>query len=216
MFPIFSQYLYSKSKKEGMFSKEKPKVIILLGDSILKNNYYVGYEYSVENLLQQKSNKIIKCYAVNDSKIYDVFSQINRIPIELNENNTYIFISVGGNDILDKYVERKNVDINDFEGLNTFFGNYKKLIKTLKNKMNKCKIIALDLYYPTSSVYVPYKDIIKEWNKKTYEFLIENNIEILPISKIMTNSRDFIFDIEPSKEGGEKIANAINNFSYTF
>lgn len=213
IFSIFSQYLYSKSKIEGMFSRDKENIIILLGDSILKNNYYVGDDNSVENLLRQNTNNIIRCYAINDSKIYDIFSQINKIPIELNETNTTIYISAGGNDILDKYVERKNVDLNNFESLNTFFGSYKKLIKTLKNKMNNCRIVALDVYYPTSTPYLPYRDLIREWNNKIYLFLRENNIEVLQISQLLTNSRDFIFDIEPSKEGGEKIANAISKYS---
>jgi lysophospholipase L1-like esterase len=178
----------------------------------LKNDFYVGDENSVENLLRKKGNNVVHSYAVNDSKIFDIFSQINQISIEFNEPNTYIFISAGGNDILDKYVERKNVDLNNFESLNTFFETYKKLIKVLKQKMSKCRIIALDIYYPTSRPYLPYKDIISKWNDNIYPFLRENNIEILQISKLLTQTSDFVFDIEPSKEGGEKIANAIYQF----
>jgi lysophospholipase L1-like esterase len=210
--PIFSQYQKKKSKIEGMKSNEH-NVIILLGDSILKNNYYVGDDKSVEELLKFKSNdvKIINL-AVNDSKIYDLYSQVNKIPIEFNNSKTSIFISVGGNDILDKYVERKNQNLKDGSFLNTFLGSYKKLIKLLKKKMNKCRIILLDVYYPTSALYLPYKDLIKEWNTQIYNYAKENKIDILKISEIVTKSNDFIFDIEPSENGGEKIAEAILNF----
>jgi len=210
--PIFSLDQKKKSEIEGMKSNE-PNVIILLGDSILKNNYYVGDDKSVEELLRFKSNdvKIINL-AVNDSKIYDIYSQVNKIPIEFNNSKTSIFISVGGNDILDKYVERKNQNLKDVSFLNTFLGSYKNLIKSLKKKMNHCKIILLDVYYPTSTPYLPYKDLIKTWNKQIYEYAKENKIDILKISEIVTKSNDFIFDIEPSENGGEKIVDAILNF----
>jgi lysophospholipase L1-like esterase len=210
--PLFSLDQKKKSEIEGMKSNE-PNVIILLGDSILKNNYYVGYDKSVEELLRFKSNdvKIINL-AVNDSKIYDIYSQVNKIPIEFNNSKTSIFISVGGNDILDKYVERKNQNLKDVSFLNTFLGSYKNLIKSLKKKMYNCKIILLDVYYPTSTPYLPYKDLIKTWNKQIYEYAKENKIDILKISEIVTKSNDFIFDIEPSENGGEKIVEAILNF----
>lgn len=210
--PIFSLDQKKKSEIEGMKSNE-PNVIILLGDSILKNNYYVGDDKSVEELLRFKSNDIkIINLAANDSKIYDIYSQVNKIPIEFNNSKTSIFISVGGNDILDKYVERKNQNLKDVSFLNTFLGSYKNLIKSLKKKMNHCKIILLDVYYPTSTPYLPYKDLIKTWNKNIYKYAKENKIDILKISEIVTKSNDFIFEIEPSENGGEKIVDAIFNF----
>jgi hypothetical protein len=207
--PLFSQYQYSKTIFEGINSDNKNDNIVLIGDSILKNNYYVGNDKSVEEIFYRKTNTRAICYAINDSKIYDIYSQVNRIPLELNNSKTTIFISAGGNDILEKYVERNNQDLHDFDGLNTFLNSYKKLIETIKHKMDKCRIVILDVYYPTSTYYLPYKDIIKEWNNKLYNYAEEQKIDILQISDILTDSKDFIFDIEPSEIGGDKLVDAI-------
>lgn len=210
--PLFSQYQINNLELEGMKSDDDFKTIVLLGDSILKNNYYVGDDKSVEYLLKKEDDVKIINLAVNDSKICDIYSQVNKIPINVNNSKTSIFISVGGNDILDRYVERNNSNLKDFSFLNTFIGSYKNLIKTIKNKMDKCRVIILDVYYPTSAPYLPYKEIIKEWNKKVYDYAKEKKLDILKISDIVTNRNDFTFDIEPSEKGGEKIVEAILNF----
>jgi thymidylate kinase len=149
---------------------------------------------------------------MNNSKTYEIQSQINKIPLELNNEHTTIFLSAGGNDILDKYVEGSNANLNELDYLNTIFGSYKNLVKAIKTRMNKSKLVILDVYYPTSTKYLPYKNIISEWNKKIYDYAKQNYIELLKVSAILTKPKDFSLDIEPSESGGEKLADAIHSF----
>lgn len=182
------------------FTKNKEHILILLGDSILKNNVYVSRGESVEDILvKQNKNKIsIINYAIDYSRIEDVYNQINEIPDNLNTNYTNIVISIGGNDILSK----NNISLQNL------FSNYKNLIEYLEKKMNKSNIILLDIYYPHSSIYNHYKDTISEWNNMIYEFASNKN-NIIKISNLITNKDDLTYEIEPSAKGGDKIARAI-------
>lgn len=210
---FFSLYTTIKSEKEGFHSIPPNYNIVLIGDSIFKNNLYVPSEKAIENILNKKTEGKCYCYAENNSKIYDIYSQINNIPLEVDTKDTTIFLSAGGNDILDKYVERDNPNLNDISYLNTIFGAYKNLIKTIKTKMDKVKLVLLDLYCPPTTKYLPYKSIINEWNNKIYDYAKNNNMEVLRISTILTKDKDFTLEIEPSETGGEKLATAIYNLN---
>jgi hypothetical protein len=209
---IFSQFVISNIKFEGFQSDIESK-IVLLGDSIFKNNSYVPHEKAIENILYFKTQGNCYCYAVNNSKIYDIYDQLNNIPPDLNNKNTTIYLSAGGNDILDKYVERVNPDLNNMEYLKIIFSAYKKLVKTIKIKMDHCNLVLLDIYYPSSAKYKPYKDLLQKWNTDLYKYAQENGIGILRISNILTHQNDFTLEIEPSEIGGEKIARNIYEYN---
>jgi hypothetical protein len=210
---FFSLYTTYKRQKENFSSNSTNTTIVLLGDSIFKNNSYVSNGKAIENILNKKTEGKSYCYAVNNSKTYDIYTQINNIPLELNNSHTTIFLSAGGNDILDKYVERNNPNLNDMSYLNTIFGAYKNLVKTMKLRMDKANIVILDVYCPTSTKYLPYKNIISEWNNKIYDYAKKNNMDVLRVSTILTKDEDFTLDIEPSETGGEKITDAIYKFT---
>lgn len=188
--------------------------IILLGDSILKNNAYVSNGKSIDDLLVERSNKKVYCYAKDHSKIVDVYNQIDDIPFNLNGKYTTIFLSAGGNDILTHYVDQEN-DSADISVLKPMFSSYKTLINSIQTKMPNSKLVLLDIYYPDNLEYKQYHNIIREWNNMIYSYAgnYENNIYgVLKISGKLTNSKDFSFGIEPSFFGGEKIVESIINY----
>jgi len=199
------------SLKEAFGTNKTSNTIVLLGDSILKNNSYVSNGKGIDNLLEERNNGQIFSLAENNSKIVDIYSQIDKIPIEINNNNTNIFLSAGGNDILSFYVDQKQ-DSTNTSALNPMFSTYKKLIKSIQTKMNKAKIFLLDIYYPDNMTYKQFHPIIKEWNTKIYEYVNEptNKISnVLKISNRLTQNSDFTMSIEPSATGGEKISDMI-------
>ncbi len=204
-FIVFMSYY---NTKEGFTSNTKS--FILLGDSILKNDAYVSNGKSVANLVAER-NQNIYCFAEDDSKIVDVYSQIDKIPHEFDSPNTLIFLSVGGNDILSHYVDQ-NQDIKNTSVLNPMFSVYKNLIKSIQKRMPQSKIILFDIYYPDNLTYKQYHFIIKEWNNMIYDFAEnpKNKIYgVIRISSYLTQNEDFSFGIEPSSSGGQKIADLI-------
>ena len=207
----FNTYMNSKSIKET-FTSSNNRTIVLLGDSILKNNSYTSDGKGIDDLLLER-NKQTYSYAVDNSNIVDVYNQINEIPIDLNSPSTTIFLSAGGNDILNHY-EESDKDIHDTSVLSTIFAAYKKMIKAIRSKMNQCNLVLLDIYYPDNTKYTQYHPIIREWNKLIYDYTDQpsNNINtVLRVSRMLTQNDDFTLSIEPSSSGGLKIANSILN-----
>jgi hypothetical protein len=209
---FYTQYKYESINRENFLNNNNKNSIVLLGDSILKNNSYVKNGQSIEDILREKKGDNLYCLALNNSTIVDVYSQIDSIPVELNNENTIIFLSSGGNDILSQYVDKHDSDVSDTHILNVIFIAYKKLVKSLKTKMNKAKIVLIDIYYPHSNQFSQYKHIIQEWNKMIEKYAQEQSYGLIEISKRITESDDFTLSIEPSEKGGEKIARSILNY----
>lgn len=188
------------------------KCIILLGDSILKNNSYVSKdESSVEELLSERTDKKTYCYAQDNATIQNIYSQLNKIPLELNTKDTIIYLSVGGNNIINTYV-MTGIDVKDDTVLSDIFSEYVKLVKTIQKRMNVCDLAFIDIYYPTDNFYRTYYPVIDNWNNKLYDYANnpKNNIVgVLKVSTVLTQTKDFTFSIEPSGLGGEKIVNTI-------
>jgi len=187
--------------------------IVLLGDSILKNNSYVENGKGIDNLLTERSKSNVYSYAEDGSIITDVYSQIDKIPLELNKKTTTIYLSVGGNDILSHYVDKMR-DVTNITVLSMIFSEYVKLIESIKTRFNLCKIVLLDIYYPKTIIYKMYYSLIQKWNEMIYNYASnsKSNILILKISDILIYDKDLIFNIEPSSSGGEKIVNSILSF----
>jgi len=191
---------------EGFNSNKQS--FILLGDSILKNEAYVSDGKSVDDLLKQGTNNKSICLAVDDSKIVDIYSQVDKISENLNTNYTTVFLSAGGNDILNHYVEQENNSSNT-SILGTMFSAYKKLIESIRNKLPNANIVLLDIYYPDNMKYKQYHSIINKWNSMVYEYARENNYSVLKISGILTQPDDFSLGIEPSSIGSKKLVDTI-------
>jgi hypothetical protein len=195
-------------------NKNSNKTIVLLGDSILKNNSYVSDGKGVDNLIEErnKNNDNIYSLAENNSKIVDIYSQIDKIPIESNNKSTIIFLSSGGNDILSFYVDQQK-DPTDTSFLNTMLSEYEKLVKSIQTKMNASQIVLLDIYYPVSTQFAQYRPIIEEWNTLIANYARKNSLGLLQISQTVTASEDFTLGIEPSEKGGTKIAQQIVDYN---
>jgi hypothetical protein len=193
------------------FSSKKNKTIVLLGDSILKNNSYVSNGKGVDNILEER-NATVYSLAQNNAKIVDVYGEINKIPLDINNKSTLIFLSSGGNDILSFYVDQHG-DTTDTGFLKTMLAAYKTLVKSIKTRMNECQIVLLDIYYPSSNQFTQYKPILEEWNALLENYARENSLGLLQISKSVTAPKDFTLSIEPSEQGGEKIARKILDYN---
>ena len=202
-FNFNNKYFYGNSKfspslKEGLLSKSN-KNIVLLGDSILYNNSFVKKGNSVQDFLEKNKNKNITIYnyAKNEETINGIYQQLSKINSDLNSENTTLFLSVGGNDILQMYTTKASIK--------TLFESYKTLIKAIKTKLPLTKLVLLNIYQP---IKLPeYSGKIQEWNTLlTTEY---GYFSILDLTQILYKPIDFTHEIEPSSTGGEKISNKI-------
>ena len=193
---IGSLFIFLLPKKDYFTNK---KNIILLGDSLLNNSNYVDSGNSIEDILKSMLDPSITLlsFAQDGSTIDDVFDQINQIPLHFNNSDNYIFLSAGGNDILNTKFSQLNI--------NTIFDRYSTLINTIVTKFPYINIISLTLYYPINIKYEKYKDIITIWNEKIKKLMGD----IILLTNIIRSPEDIVNNIEPSFIGGQKISNAI-------
>jgi lysophospholipase L1-like esterase len=185
------------------------KNIILIGDSILNNSVYTFQNQSVPDLiskqLEKTPEKTLYNLAKDGATISDCSNQLNEIPNNLNVNETNVFISAGGNDILNsRQLNSVSVD--------ALFNKYMELIKTVKTKLNNSNIVLLKLYYPLKSTYKSFYTVIKQWNQLLDDNSSVIGYKLLHTDTIIVSKEDIIYDIEPSVKGGDKIAEAIVYF----
>lgn len=192
---------YFKSLKEGLTNNN---TVILMGDSVLNNANYVPEGNSVYDILKTKLNNILNV-ATDGATINDLYTQLDKIPVDLNNTDTYIFISAGGNDILNS---RKELTNNDMTQL---FDKYMNFLKALRAKLGSVKINILNLYLPSNPRYQSYKPSIEQWNKliNQYSNKIGEMYNVLDLYSLLTSPDDFVYDIEPSASASNKIANLI-------
>ena len=192
---------YFKSVKEGLTNNDN---IILIGDSVLNNSNYVSSGTSVADILKTKTDKVFN-FAKDGATISDCYGQLDKIPTQLNKTNTYIFISAGGNDILNKRGQLTNTDIK------ALFNSYMSFIDALRTKLSSVKINILNLYIPANPRYQAYKASIEQWNQliKEYSSKIGEMYTVINLDTLLTGPQDFVYDIEPSEEASQKIANII-------
>jgi len=195
-------YTLNEGFNEGF--NDRKQNIVLLGDSILKNNNYVSDGKSVENLLEERTHGKILCLAKDDSKMSDIYNQVSQIPHEFNSRSTTIFLSVGGNDLLLANLEELNSST-----INTFFNKYTELVNFVRAQFPDTNLVLLDIYHPNDKKYEKYRTTIHQWNNQIYDFGKQNNISILKISNVLTQPEDFSSEIEPSSSGSQKIVDTL-------
>lgn len=204
---------------ESMTNNYADKQIILLGDSMLNNSLYVPPDKSVYSMLQSHFSTDVHMFAQDGATISDVYGQLDRLNDSHNTDYTYVFLSAGGNNIVNKIRKRRRVGAKKDVHMET---NYENLVKSINIKLPNAKLILLNLYYPTSETYASAKPLIEQWNlfldqfqpSKFFNSSAQKNADVrvhklIRMDKLLTNDSDFTHKIEPSIMGGEKICNAI-------
>ena len=188
---------------EGLTNKNQD-TIFLIGDSILNNsNYILSEGKSVPDLIKTGHPNTYN-FAKDGAVITDCVSQIEQIPAENNTSQTYIFVSAGGNNILNSHFTISK------EMIDTFFQQYSTLLYSLKSKLPKTQIYLLTLYYPLDSRFKNLYPFIEQWNTLLSEFTEKNtDFKLIRTNKLMLVKADFTNAVEPSETGGAKIATAI-------
>lgn len=178
--------------------------IVLLGDSILNNSNYVLSQYTVGNIIKKTYPKPCKTIvmAADNATITSTHHQLNTLHQypHVNTSNTYIFLSVGGNDIL---------HLSPSFTIKMLFKQYKKLVSTIIASFNKTHLRLVNIYYPHSGSYKKYHKDIEKWNHMLATYAKRRKLGIILLDKNVKDKNDFVMDIEPSRKGAQIIAKMI-------
>ena len=180
--------------------------IVLVGDSILENSKYVPKNKSVKDEIFKKHKNMLML-AEDDSKIRDIEKQLKKMPKHLNKKSTHLIISVGGNDILEKYEKKKESDITT-KKIDELFIEYRTLLENIK-KTYKMKIVLVNIYLPLAESHVKLHKVIREWNRRQKSYARAKQIKILAIADKFDEPKHFTKKIEPSAEGSKIIAKQV-------
>lgn len=175
-------------------------MIYCVGDSMLNNARYVGYNQSVldhlRNISEKENNKMkFTMLAQDGARISDVYSQLTAI--KQSDNPITIILSVGGNDLLAEDAEPREQ-----------FHQWLNLVNAIQIQFydSSIKIFVLGLYYPQTQTR--FFDRIRQWN----QWQKINKYTVISTDDIITESKDICYKIEPSNQGGSKIASKIVNY----
>lgn len=182
------------------------KNIVLIGDSILNNSAYVSAGQSVPDLLSKKMNgHTIYNFAKDGATINDCYTQLDKIALQLDNSKTTIFLSCGGNNILNS---RRIIDP---KAISNLFAKYKDLIASIKTRVPNASLYLLNLYYPTDGHYKSYHKTIEQWNTLLQDNASDLDYTLIDLSSLLVLEEDFVYGIEPSSKGGQKIVGSISN-----
>ena len=202
LFALFVIFKFNKNQfKEALTEKN---TIVLIGDSILNNSKYVSIGNSIADNLKLKHdiNKVV-LFARDGATVETCFNQIQTTAFN-NNNDCNLYISIGGNNILNML--NTNVDV-DKKQLNKIFEKYKELIGKIKNQYSNANIYIFNLYFTSNKKHKP---IVEEWNKLVNSFCLKNEYILLRLDDLITEN-DLVYEVEPSASGSKKIADLILN-----
>ena len=201
LFLIIFISIYFFSHREPFSNRD---TVILMGDSIYENSKYVPLNDSVYNQLKEK-HKNTHIVAKDSSEVRDLNSQFIEAEKYIKGDKPYLFISIGGNDILKKHNIMKN---NMKKHLNDLFNSYKNILSNNKNKYN---IVLTTIYKPYLKKYRKYDKNIEYWNNRIKELSVGEGYAIFNIHNIVYKHDHFVMEIEPSSKSSKLIAEGIIN-----
>jgi len=214
---ICYHYLPSDFTQESFGTKIKQ--IYCVGDSMLNNARYVGVGESVLDYLQlfgKKNSCNYVMLAKDGARLSDAFQQVDGFEITPSiSNGDCIVISIGGNDllagatnILSENILSENILSEDAE---TLFQRFLDLVKSIHVKFdstnNKTQLFVLNLYYPAAKPR--FHGRIRQWNAWLDEHASSAGYTVIHTDSVITADSDLCYKIEPSAQGGEKIAGLI-------
>ncbi len=189
--------------------------IVLLGDSIFDNAPYVGSAPDVVRQVRQRLPHGWKATlrAVDGGTIGDVGEQLRLLPTDA----THLILSVGGNDALGNIGFLEAPARSTAEALlgladisNGFERRYHGMLT---------EVLAYELPTAICTIYYPrFPDATLQriavtgltvFNDCIIRAAFVHGIPLLDLRFICTEEADYADPIEPSAQGGEKIANAI-------
>ncbi len=188
--------------------------IILLGDSIFDNAAYVdGRPCVTEQLREIVPDEIdVTLLAVDGDYVTSVKTQVQGIP----DQATHLFVSAGGNDalehyetLMDDYLTSKD-RFKKWSGIQSEFrSNYHEMLKDVKALHRHTAVCTI--YDAVPGLEALAVTALSIFNDVIISEAVMSGLPIVDLRRVCTLPTDYADSspIEPSCEGGAKIARAL-------
>jgi hypothetical protein len=192
-----------------------PESIVLVGDSIFDNAPYVPGEPCVTEQLRAvvRDGVDVSMVAVDGDYVTDVHAQIEDMPAQA----THLFVSAGGNDAL-LYAQELATDYLTSEDLFTkwsaiqkeFRRKYREMLEAVL-ALGKCTAVCT-IYDAVPSIDETEITALSLFNDVITAEAIFSGVPVVDLRWVCTEASDYspISPIEPSNQGGAKIAATLN------
>jgi len=200
---LFVSAFKSKINSYEAFTNKKQNNnnVFLIGDSMLNNSAFVSQDQSVPDLLSnQLVGSTVYNFAKDGATIADCYAQLDKLFVD---SNATIFVSCGGNNILNSRETIKT------ENVTNLFAEYSKLLKSIQVRTPNASLHVLNLYTPTNGHYTSYFPAIKQWNQLLDDNSSNLGYTVLQMDNLLVSDEDFVYGIEPSFKGGQKLVSKI-------
>ena len=188
--------------------------VVLLGDSIFDNAAYVrgGPDVAAQLAALLPAGWTATLAAVDGAVVDDVARQLARVPADA----THLVVSAGGNDalrhadLLDRRATSSAEVLGWFaDAVEAFERRYRALLDRLRARplpLTLCTIYNGNLGPPTQRVATV---ALALFNDAIVRLAAERALPVIELRHVCTEAGDYANPIEPSVQGGAKIAGAI-------
>ena len=197
--------------------------IILFGDSIFDNQPYVRQGESVSSQLQAIIDSStyqgnVNLYAVDGDVLADIPAQLSKVKNDNNTSSGFVFVSCGGNDLLHYQASGLlNQNVTSFEDALTKLGqlrtDFQQRYQTMLASIlaQHSNVVVCTIYDCVPNLSVAQKTAIASFNEIILKEAMVRNLGVIDLRTLCNEFDDYapVSPIEPSRQGAEKIANAI-------
>jgi len=215
---------YNVNEKFGQYL---PNQIVLLGDSIFDNAPYVAPGDSVCEQLQEKFNNTssfnsltpqVELLAVDGNVMANIPSQILRAQPKGNYSQRYAFLSCAGNDLLGYNASgllsaQADTVSGALETIYKVREHFRKSYKTMLNAAQQQfeSLTICTVYDAVPNLSNAERVALGIFNEVILHEASERKLPVIDLRTLCIQAEDYaeVSPIEPSKQGAEKIAQAI-------
>jgi len=192
--------------------------LALLGDSILDNAAYVPVGKDVSSHLKARlgSRATFLLAARDGARIVDVPGQLGTLPPE----TTHVIVSVGGNDALlaSSVLDASARSVSEAlwkiaEVADIFRVNYREMLELLPASKATCLCTIYEPRFAHSVRRRVAATALTVLNDVISREAFARGLAVLDLRLVCNEDSDFANEIEPSSQGGAKIAYAISAFA---
>lgn len=193
--------------------------IVLLGDSVLDNAAYVPAGHSVVEHVQRRlsAGDRVTLLAVDGAVVASVFDQLVQIP----EDATHLVLSVGGNNALAIAGTTLSTSCSTVrealaalgQQIALFAADYARLLSELGRR--RLPLTACTIYDSVPGLDEAEKVGLSAINGLILRLAFAAGVDLLDLRLLCQEPDDYAdcSPIEPSSQGGEKIASAIDRLT---
>ncbi len=192
--------------------------VVLLGDSIFDNAAYVAGAPDVVRQVRQRLPEGVRATlaAVDGSKMEHVYQQLGRLPGDA----THLVLSIGGNDALGSsdFLSAPARSVAEaLSGLADIGAGFERGYRSVLAEVlgQGLPTAICTVYYPRFPEAALQKVAVAGltvFNDCIVRAAFAHGLSLLDLRLICTEEGDYANQIEPSSQGGEKIARAIAEF----